>query len=153
MPKMLITALTPAFRALAFSALALCTLASPPAMAGESEAETCLRAKVWDGYNEGWGIRTMTSSELAEGKTRNYLVTLYKGNEYQIATCGDANVAKLDVLLYDTDGNVVTRAKDVNREPKIEFTPEDTGTYYIVLYLREVVSKKHAGAAMAVVYK
>jgi hypothetical protein len=35
----------------------------------------------------------------------------------------------------------------------IAFTPEDTGTYYIVLYLREVVSKKNAGAAMAVVYK
>jgi len=129
-------------------------LASAPALAGEAEAETCLRTKVWEGYNDGWGIRTMTSSEIAEGKTRNYLVTLYKGNEYQIATCGDDNVKKLDVLLYDTDGNVVTRAKEVNREPKIEFTPNETGTYYIVLYLRETEGKKKdAGAAMAVVYK
>jgi hypothetical protein len=150
---MLFTALTPLLRASALAALALCTLVTTPALAGESEAETCLRTKVWEGYNEGWGIRTMTSSELAEGKTRNYLVTLYKGNEYKISTCGDANVAKLDVLLYDTEGNVVTRAKEVNREPMIAFTPEDTGTYYIVLYLREVVSKKNAGAAMAVVYK
>lgn len=129
-------------------------LFTAPAVAGETEAETCLRTKVWEGYNDGWGIRTMTSSMITEGKTRNYLVTLYKGNEYQIATCGDESVTKLDVLLYDTEGNVVTRAKEVNREPKIEFTPDDTGTYYIVLYLRETDGKKkEAGAAMAVVYK
>ncbi len=128
--------------------------ASVPAFGGEAEAETCLRTKVWEGYNDGWGIRTMTSSEIAVGKTRNYLVTLYKGNDYQIATCGDSTVTKLDVLLYDTDGKVVTRAAETNREPKIEFTPDETGTYYIVLYLREVEGKKkEAGAAMAVVYK
>jgi len=151
---MLHLALTSTLRAALVGLLILGICPSYTASAGESEAETCLRTKVWEGYNEGWGIRTMTSTEIAEGKTRNYLVTLYKGNEYQIATCGDSSVEKLDVLLYDTDGKVVTRAKEVNREPKIEFTPEDTGTYYIVLYLRETTSKKkEAGAAMAVVYK
>jgi len=147
-------AMTPILRAGWLAVFACALLASYSAFAGESEAETCLRTKVWEGYNDGWGIRTMTSTEITEGKTRNYLVTLYKGNEYRIATCGDESVGKLDVLLYDTDGNVVTRAKEVNREPKIEYTPENTGTYYIVLYLREIDGKKkEAGAAMAVVYK
>lgn len=124
------------------------------AVAGPQEAETCLRTKVWDGYADGWGIRTMTSTSLAAGKTRNYLVTLYKGNEYRIETCGDENVRNVDILLYDTQGNVVKRDDTVDREPRLEITPEETGTYYIVLYQRDIkITKDEAGVAMAVVYR
>ena len=38
------------------------------AQAHEKAAETCLRTKVWDGYAEGWGIRTMTSTMLDSGR-------------------------------------------------------------------------------------
>lgn len=133
--------------------LAALSLTSP-ALADESEAESCLRTKVWDGYSDGWGIRSMSSTELAAGKTKNFLVTLYKGNAYRIATCGDANVKNLDVLLYDSAGNVIARDNTTNREPVLEFTPEDTGTYYVVVYLRELEPKApQGGAAMAVVYR
>ncbi len=129
-------------------------LAAPPAHAGEREANTCLRTKVWDGYAEGWGIRTMTSTELEDGKTRNYLVTLYEGNEYQITTCGDASVTDLDVLLYDTAGNVISRDKTTDREPILTFKPEQTGTYYVVLYHRAAAQAgATGGVAMAVVYR
>ena len=66
----------------------LCAL-TLPGFAGEAEADACLRTKVWDGYADGWGIRTMTSTTLGSGKTRNYLVTLYEGNAYRIQTCAD----------------------------------------------------------------
>jgi hypothetical protein len=129
-------------------------LTLPSALAGESEAETCLRTKIWDGYADGWGIRTMTTTELEIGKTRNYLVTLYKGNDYQVATCGDKTVTNLDVLLYDADGNVITRDNSTNREPLITFSPKETGSYYVVLYLRGLQAENQkAEAAMAVVYK
>jgi len=129
-------------------------LVAAPALAGTKEAEECLRTKVWDGYAEGWGIRTMTSTALATGKTRNYLVTLYKGNEYRIETCGDEHVANVDVLLYDTEGNVIERDKTEDREPSIQYSPEQTGSYYLVLYMREMDDKKdEAGVAMAVVYR
>ncbi len=124
------------------------------ALAGESEAESCLRTKVWDGYAEGWGVRTMTSTSLPDGKTRNYLVTLYEGNEYRIRTCADESVANLDVLLYDVRGSVVTRDATTDREPEITFKPPATGTYYIVLYHRQAASAGAVGgAAMAVVYR
>ncbi len=124
------------------------------ASADELEAETCLRAKVWDGYAEGWGIRTMTTSALQNGQTKNYLVTLYKGNEYQIRTCADANVKNLDVYLYDLNGNVVKRDETTDREPWFGYTPTDTGTYYVVLHARELVAATTpAGVAMAVTYK
>jgi hypothetical protein len=134
----------------AFVALALLTPSS--AQADEAQAETCLRTKVWDGYADGWGIRTMTSTMLDAGATRNYLVTLYKGNEYQIQTCGDKQVNNLDVLLYDLDGNVVLRDDTADREPKLYFKPESTATYYIVVHARDI-AKENSGVAMAVTYR
>ena len=71
-----------------------------------------------------------------------------------IETCGDEDVRNVDVLLYDTQGNVVKRDDTIDREPKLEFSPEETGTYYIVLYQRDIdVTKDEAGVAMAVVYR
>lgn len=125
-----------------------------PAMADEEAAETCVRTKVWDGYAEGWGIRTLTATTLAPNATRNYLVTLYKGNEYQISTCGDSGVQNLDVLLYDLNGNVVLRDDTSDREPKLYFQPTETSTYYIVLHARELkAGVTGAGVSMAVVYR
>lgn len=127
---------------------------TPGVEASESAAETCLRTKVWDGYADNWGIRTMTSTELEAGKTKNYLVTLYKGNEYRITTCADKSVTNLDVLLYNTEGEVIAKDSTVDREPQLEFKPTETATYYIVLYMRELDGKKTAAdAAMAVVYR
>ena len=134
------------------SAITAMALFTPTAQADEAQAETCLRTKVWDGYADGWGIRTMTSTLLDSGATRNYLVTLYKGNEYQIQTCGDKQVNNLDVLLYDLDGNVVLRDDTTDREPKLEYKPTSTATYYIVVHARDL-EKDAAGIAMAVTYR
>jgi len=130
-------------------------LATPGAIAKDSKAEACLRTKVWEGYADGWGIRSMTSAQVKARKTKNYLVTLYKGNEYQVATCADPSVKNLDVLLYDMNGNVLTRDTSADREPRITFEPETTGSYYVVLYLREAKSARidAADVAMALVYK
>lgn len=125
-----------------------------PALANRGQAEDCLRTKVWEGYPDGWGIRTMTSSDVQAGKTKNFQVTLYKGNTYRIQTCGDEDIENLDVLLYNAQGSVVARDASTDREPQVEFSPSETGTYYIVLYLRAVKEKKATGsAAMAVVYR
>jgi hypothetical protein len=130
-------------------------LASQPSFAGdELAAETCLRTKVWDGYADGWGIRTMTATTLAQGATRNYLVTLYKGNEYRIRTCGDDLVKNLDLYLYDLNGNVVKRDDTEDREPALDYKPEQTGTFYIVVHARTLTdAQKEAGVAMAVTYR
>ena len=129
-------------------------LLATSAAAKDSESETCLRNKVWDGYADGWGIRTMTTTEIQPGKTKNYLVTLYRGNEYRILTCGESTVANLDVLIYDAKGNLISRDTTTDREPVLSFTPKDTSAYYVVLYLREMKQGKRAAeVSMAVVYK
>jgi hypothetical protein len=127
-------------------------LLTAAALAGTNDAETCLRAKVWESYSEGWGVRTLTSTELDSGKTHNYLVNLFKGNQYRIATCGDKDVVNLDVFLYDQSGAVIARDSTSDRQPMVEFTPPQTGSYYVVLYAKEE-SKSPASAAMAVIYK
>lgn len=124
------------------------------ALAGESEAESCLKTKVWDGYAEGWGVRTMTSATVPDGKTKNYLVTLYEGNSYRIRTCADPAFKNLDVLLYDAKGSLVMRDTTQDREPELSIQPPGTGTYYIVLYAQAMATPGTEGsAAMAVVYK
>lgn len=130
------------------------TLLASTALANEKAAEECVQTKVWEAYADGWGVRTLTGTTLAPGKTRNYLVTLYAGNEYEVKSCGEEGVKNLDVLLYDTEGNVVVKDDVDGRQPAIKFTPKETGTYYVVLYLRDVeAGKTEAGVAMAVVYK
>jgi hypothetical protein len=133
---------------------ALSLLLGSTALADEKSAEECVQTKVWDAYADGWGVRTLTSTTLAPGKTRNYLVTLYAGNEYRIETCGDDRVTNLDVLLYDTEGNILKRDDVDGRNPSFTYKPESTSTYYVVVYLRGVKEKStDAGIGMAVVYK
>ena len=64
------------------------------------------------------------------------------------------NVKNLDVLLYDTDGNVLARDSTEDRQPSFTYTPKETSTYYVVLYVREVAEgAESAGVGMAVIYK
>ena len=48
-----------------FLPLALLLTVSGVATADEEEADTCLRTKIWAGYNDGWAVRTATSASLA----------------------------------------------------------------------------------------
>ena len=129
-------------------------LMAPAAQADEKEAETCLRAKVWEGYSSGWGLRTLTRMSLGADATKNYLVTLYKGNEYKIITCSDEGASDLDVSLYNMKGEVVLQDKVAGREPSLSYTPKQTETFYVVLQARQVVNPEvKAGVAMAVTYR
>ena len=62
-------------------------LLSSVAIADEKEADDCLRNKIWSGYDDGWAVRTATTTSLAQDDHRVYLVTLYAGNEYKFEVC------------------------------------------------------------------
>ena len=129
-------------------------LVSQVASADEKEADACLRTKVWDGYKDGWAIRTMTSTTLTAGATRNYLVTFYKGNEYQIQACGDSASGNLDLVLYDLNGQVLQKDDTKNRQPVMLIKPDKTETYYIVVHARALTEgQKDTGISVAVTYR
>lgn len=125
-----------------------------PALADEAEAESCLRTKVWDGYADGWGIRTMTTATLDFGATRNYLVTFYPNKEYQIQTCGDDTVKDLDVVIYDLEGKVQKRDETSDKTPAVTFKTDSIATYYVVVHAKELTgADAKAGVAVAVTYR
>jgi hypothetical protein len=124
------------------------------ANADEAQAEACVRTKVWEGYSDGWAIRTMTSTSLELGATRNYLVTFYPGKEYQIQTCGDSAVKELDVVMYDLQGKAVKRDDSTGREPSLSHTTQSVETYYVVVHARELApGQSKGGVALAVTYR
>ena len=124
------------------------------AVADEEEADTCLRTKIWEGYNEGWAVRTATSATLGEGDHRIYIVTMYAGNEYRLQVCGDANAKDIDIVMHDANGTELIRDESDDREPIVNFKPSSTDTYYIAVYAGSLAKgQDKAGVAMAVTYK
>lgn len=134
-------------------AFSVCTLAAY-AKADEGAAETCLRTKIWDGYNSGWAVRTSTKASLNQGGHKVYLVTLYAGNSYKLLACGDANVGNADLVLYDRTGKQVGIDTSSDREPTLTYTPQVTDTYYIAVHATKLNDlSKQGSVATAVTYK
>lgn len=118
------------------------------------QAESCLRTKIWAGYDSGWSVRTAVNTTMAEGEHRVFLVTLYAGNEYKVLVCGDDDVIDLDLVLHDAEGKEIARDHTDDREPEVVWKPPTTDTYYVALYaaaVRERVEK--AAVSMAVTYR
>ena len=133
---------------------ALLFAAITPAYADEAAAEACLKAKIWEGYNQGWAVRTVTNASLAQGEHRIYLVTLYAGTEYKLSVCGDDALVNADIVLYDSLGNEVARDNTADREPVVSFKASATDTFYIAVHAtktKEGAGK--AGVSTAVTYK
>lgn len=125
-----------------------------PALADEAMAEACLKNKIWEGYNQGWAVRTATTAALAQAQHRIYLVTLYANTEYKIMVCGDNDVVNADIVLYDSLGNEVLKDTGQDREPTLTYKAGSTDTFYVAVHatkLRDGVTK--AGVATAVTYK
>jgi hypothetical protein len=124
------------------------------AVADESEADDCLRQKIWAGYDDGWAVRTATTTSLGQDEHRVYLVTLYAGNEYKIQVCGDKESSNIDLILHDAAGKELVRDKGQDREPIISYKPPETQTYYIAVYAAQISAEvESAGVAMAVTYR
>jgi hypothetical protein len=123
-----------------------------PVSAGE--ADDCLRNKMLEGYAQGWSVRTSTSASLKEGESRVYSVTLYKGAEYQIFACADAQAVDVRLVLHDADGQVLVNEDVVDRQPVLSYTAPATATYYVAVHAADTVSEEaKAAIGMAVTWR
>ena len=113
------------------------------AIADEKEADDCLRSKIWSGYDEGWAVRTATTTTLKSEEHRVYLVTLYEGNEYKISVCGDKNIANVDVVLHNANGDELKRAKAHHN--RLSFTRLPRRTLIMWLFMLLNLLKVEAG--------
>ncbi len=127
---------------------------SSAALADEAAAETCLKTKIWEGYNSGWAVRTATNATLGQGEHRIYLVTLYAGTEYKLMVCGDDAVVNADIVLYDSLGNEVAKDSSKDREPTVTYRAASTDTFYIAVHATQTKdAATKGGIATAVTYK
>ncbi|MBN1337384.1 MAG: hypothetical protein JXB39_15615 [Deltaproteobacteria bacterium] len=110
---------------------------SGSAIAGQDEAETCAREQVSNAYPLGWAVRTLTRIDLGQGETCNYLLTLYAGVEYRIASCGDLTTREVDLVLYDGQGQPKAQDVSTGRAGELWFRPPTTATYLLAVRVSE----------------
>lgn len=115
-------------------------LGASSAAAGEEPAE-CLKARIWDTYGDGWAIRSSADEELAFGKTKFLKVSMLKGRAYRVLACADEAATNLDLLIYDKDGQVLSRDDSTTAQPTLAFTPQHSGVYFVVLYVRDATER------------
>ena len=115
------------------AALLLCAL--PVAADDEVEVGSCLRLLAQEKAPEGLRMVSSDIQTLLLMKEAVYSFTLFAGNTYSLKTCSGANVADLDIHLYNQDGKLIDAKTEVDRQPSISIKPEKTGTYYLVLQL------------------
>lgn len=149
--------------------LAACILApvllfgSSDSRADEKKAEACIRAKVWEGYEDGWGMRDASTTTLQEGKVKSFRVHLFAGNEYQVRACADERAANVTLAIYDLEngqtdsaGNPVPLQQDgtFDREPGITFRAERSTTYHVVVKIADYAEgQNEASVSLAVLYR
>ncbi len=127
---------------------------TPPDNAREKEADTCIRTKIWAGYDQGWAVRNATSAKLGAGEHRVYVITLEAGLEYKLIACGDKGVSDLDLVLHDATGKEVARDTTPDREPSVSFTAPKTESYYLAVFAAKLnPGVTTGGVATAVTYK
>ena len=120
----------------------------------QSPSEACVRAKVWEGYQSGWSLRTLTSMALAKGEHRIFLLTLYGGHEYRILSCGDKTTEQVALVLYDADGKPIDQNRK-GREPALSYKVDLTDTYFVAVHadaLAEGVEGK-GDISLAITYR
>lgn len=129
-------------------------LGGAPALAGEDEAQTCLRNLIWEGYKEGWSVRTASSTTLGQDEFRVFAVTLYRGSAYHVLACGDAGLTAVGLSLYNADGQVLVQAPPGGVQPVVDYTPDATGTFYVSVRAEAMATPgARAGVGMAVTYR
>lgn len=110
----------------------LLTLATP-ALAQESNATTCVRTKIDNDYKQGWALRTITPDTLAVGAYTVTPVAMMSGLTYRFRACAPT-ATDVDIILYDSEGVEVTRDRDDNGRPQLDYGARKSGTWYVVIH-------------------
>jgi hypothetical protein len=118
-----------------FAALLLSLAA--PAAAEESSATTCIRTKVDSDYQQGWALRGIEPLTLAEGGYAVVPITLMPGLTYRFRACSPV-ATDIDLIVYDATGKEITRDRDDNGRPQLDYSARRAGTWYLVVHLADL---------------
>ena len=111
-----------------------------------------MNTKVWDGYDDGWRVRTVQAAVIEDTERATWTLTLVGGNTYRFFGCSEASVRQLDLVLYSLNGKARAADMDGDRQPYLDYTPKKTETVHAVLLTPKVPTGK-AGVALGVVHR
>ncbi|MCB9671339.1 MAG: hypothetical protein H6736_23170 [Alphaproteobacteria bacterium] len=116
----------------------------------EEEALTCNRTTVWEGYGEGWRVRSLTSDVVPTGNERVLLLSLLPDTRYRFSACADASATGMSMELIDLEGRVVKRSSGDSRRQEIIVENVETVTRYLLV---QHTGPSEAGVSVAVGYR
>lgn len=120
----------------------------------ERAAQDCLDVMINEDYDDGWQLRTLNAANAGEQQMKAYPVTLLAGNYYEIAVCTDNKVKAVDIALADREGEFIDESINEGREGKLQFSPKETGTYYVTVTPYETEENaERVGISMGLLYK
>lgn len=104
--------------------------------ATDSEAETCLRTKIWESNRDGWSVRNSGTVQLAGQAYKQFAVTLYTSREYKLLACGTGWAQEVGLQLYDPNGDRAHAVMNQGRQPAFDYKPTLGGQYFVVVQNR-----------------
>ena len=81
-----------------------------------------------DGYDQS---HLRTRGSLREGQTRTFTLRLTGGSRYVIGGVCDEDCSDLDLMFYDSRGNLLDEDNSTDDEPVVGVTAPRTGTYRV----------------------
>ncbi|MBE2186730.1 MAG: hypothetical protein IAE99_08170 [Rhodothermales bacterium] len=106
--------------------------ATAPDALAQSYVNQRLNQIVGQMRNEGYGQSHLrTTGSLREGQMRTYTIRLTAGSRYAIGGVCDEDCSDLDLMLYDSRGNLVDQDEGTDDEPVVAVTARRTGSYRV----------------------
>jgi hypothetical protein len=123
MKKILLSAL--------LSASLICT--NPLSSHGSTEGAILRARQILDLLlDQGWTVnRTYDKGMLALGQSINIFVTLKAGVRYKLVVGGCEDAYDVDAVLYDENGNLISRDNDSSSVAIVDVTPTWTGPFIL----------------------
>jgi len=115
-----------------------------PIWATEYQATRQARNSAAELQERGFNIRdTFRYGFLRKGGAAYHMTTLYKGNTYALVVGGCSDAYDVDVLIYDENGNYITKDTTSNPWGVVIIKPRWTGRFYVKI---RMYNSKYNGA-------
>lgn len=90
-----------------------------------------MRAKIRDA---GYSIYEEKTYNLKKGATASYTRTFYSSTQYAIvAISEDTDVSDIDIMLYETSGDLYKQDTEADATPIVDFAPSVTRSMKVVV--------------------
>jgi hypothetical protein len=135
--------------------LALCALSGGTARAMVDDSRSYALEAATPYIEEGFSMRyEFWDGKIKNGEQKLVRHQLFKGNEYWFWAATDILEAKIAIHAYDENGDLVeAESWQKGNVAAVRVTPQKTGTYFLMITVREVPEDTEATWTVAYAYR